>query len=125
MSEFVTICALDDLVVELGVAALLPRVDESKAPVQIALFRMVDDTVYAVQQHDPYADSNVLARGLVGTHSDEKLGLTDEPVLSSPMYKQVWSLRDGRCLDAQNKEPKDIQAFEARVVDGQVQVAKA
>ncbi len=122
-TPFVTVCRLDDLVKELGVAALLPGADDGDPEGrQIALFRMVDDTVYAVQQRDPFAGSNVLARGLVGTHSDGKLGLVDEPVLSSPMYKQVWSLRTGACLDAQGKAPQDIRVYPTRVVDGIVEV---
>lgn len=121
MTNYVEICRLDDLVKELGVAAMLPgsSADDTR---QIALFRMVDDSVFAVQQHDPFANANVLARGLVGTHSDDKLGLIDEPVLSSPMYKQVWSLRTGQCLDAQGKPPRDIRSYPTRVVDGVVQV---
>lgn len=123
--SYVSICRLDDLVKELGVAALLPAsgVTADAEPRQIALFRMVDDTVFAVQQHDPFAHANVLARGLVGTHSDEKLDLHDEPVLSSPMYKQVWSLRTGECLDAQGKQPTGIAVFPTRVVEGVVQVS--
>lgn len=127
-TDFVTVCRLDDLVTELGVAAILPATAagpgaESADGVQVALFRMTDDSVFAVQHHDPFADANVLARGLVGTHSDDKLGLVDEPVLSSPMYKQVWSLRTGACLDAQGKPPQDIAVYPTRVVDGVVQVA--
>lgn len=121
---YVPVCRLDDLVKELGVAALLPASGAGDDPegCQIALFRMVDDSVYAVQQRDPFAGSNVLARGLVGTHSDDKLGMVDEPVLSSPMYKQVWSLRTGACLDPQGKAPQDIRVYPTRVVDGVVQV---
>jgi hypothetical protein len=57
----IDICALDDLAPERGTAAIL-------GGTQIAVFRLADDTVRAVQQLDPYSGANVLARGLVGSH---------------------------------------------------------
>lgn len=114
-----TVCRLDDLVVELGVAALLEVEGRQE---QVALFRLADDSVHAVQNLDPFSGATVLARGLVGTHTDEELGLVDEPILSSPMYKQVWSLATGECLDAQGKEPLPITVYPVEVVDGEVRV---
>lgn len=90
------VCALDALVPERGAAALVDGV-------QVALFRLDDGTVLAVQNRDPFAGANVVARGIVGT-------LGDAPTVTSPMHKQVWDLRSGECLDTGGKTPKDASA---------------
>lgn len=105
------ICALSDLVVERGSAALLDGV-------QVALFRMPDDTVHAVQQRDPFSGANVMSRGIVGTRAGV-------PTLASPMYKQVFDLGTGRCLDAIGRAPRpglaaDLATWEVAVRDGVV-----
>jgi nitrite reductase (NADH) small subunit len=117
MSAWVPVCRLADLAVERGAAALLATADE---PEQIALFRMIDDEVLAVQQLDPYSGANVMARGIVGTRGGE---LT----VAGPVYKQVFSLRTGRCLDAAGYTPRyglpgDLTTYPAQVVDGVVMV---
>ena len=79
---------LDRLVPERGAAVL---VDGH----QVALFRVdVDgvDTVYAVSHRDPFSGANVMARGIVGS-SGERV------TVASPMYKQVFDLTTGHCLD--------------------------
>ncbi|MEV7971816.1 nitrite reductase small subunit NirD [Cellulomonas sp. NPDC089187] len=106
--ETVRVCALDDLVPERGVGAL---VGEHR----IALFRLSDDRVLAVQQRDPFSGANVLSRGIVGDADGV-------PIVSSPMYKQVWDLSTGRCLDPVGKEPVDLRAYPVQVVDGNVLV---
>jgi nitrite reductase (NADH) small subunit len=95
------VCRLGDLAPERGAAALVG--DE-----QVALFRLVDGTVRAVQQRDPYSGAHVLARGIVGTRGDA-------PTLASPMYKQVWDLRTGRCLDAVGRAPVDLRTWDVRL----------
>lgn len=87
------VCALDALVPERGAAALVDGV-------QVALFRLADDTVLAVQNRDPFSGANVVARGIVGS-------VGDTPTVTSPMHKQVWDLRTGECLDTGGKTPKD------------------
>ena len=54
------VCRLSDLAPERGAAALLPDGE------QVAVFRLVDDRVLAVQQHDPFSDAHVISRGIVG-----------------------------------------------------------
>ena len=103
------VCVLGDLLPERGAAALLDGV-------QVALFRTHDDHVYAVQQLDPYSAANVMSRGIVGSRGDV-------PTVASPMYKQVFDLRTGACLDAAGKEPKPLRSYPAAVVDGVVRVA--
>ena len=102
------VCVLADLSPERGAAALLDGV-------QVALFRTHDDQVYAVQQLDPYSAANVMSRGIVGSRGDV-------PTVASPMYKQVFDLRTGECLDAVGKEPKPLQSYAVTVVDGVVSV---
>ncbi len=107
----VRVCALADLLPERGAAALVDGV-------QVAVFRLLDDTVRAVGQRDPFSGANVMSRGIVGT----RLG---EPTVASPMYKQVFSLDTGRCLDTLGYEPvggadPDLPVWRARVVDGDV-----
>ena len=109
----VAVCALRDLAVERGVAALV-------GDQQVALVRLADDTVHAVSQRDPFSGANVMSRGIVGTRRGE-------PTLASPMYKQVFSLRTGSCLDAAGRQPlegssPDLRSWAVEVRDGIVHV---
>jgi nitrite reductase (NADH) small subunit len=113
------VCRLSDLAPERGAAALLADGD------QIALFRLVDDRVLAVQQHDPFSDAYVISRGIVGSRRVEE---ADVPTIASPMYKQVFALDTGSCLDVAGKAPArglapDLRTWPVRVRDGFVEVA--
>jgi nitrite reductase (NADH) small subunit len=83
--RWVAICQLDDLEPERGVAAIVDGV-------QVAVFRLHDGRLAALDHRDPFSGANVLARGLVGTRGDVS-------TVASPMYKQVFDLRSGVCLD--------------------------
>ena len=107
-TTWTAVCTVDDLPRERGAAALVGRT-------QVALFRTFDDTVYAVQQLDPFSGANVMSRGIVGTRGGV-------PTVASPMYKQVFDLRTGECLDAVGKEPQRLRTFAVQVVDGVVSV---
>jgi nitrite reductase (NADH) small subunit len=99
------VCRYDVLVPERGVAALV-------GDVQIALFRTHDGLVFAVGNHDPFSGANVMSRGIVGSRGDV-------PTVASPMFKQVFDLRTGRCLD----DPAvSLPVYQVEVVDGQVVV---
>ena len=77
---------------------------------QIAVFRLDDDRVYAVDNHDPFSRANVLSRGIVGD-------LRGELVVASPVYKQHFSLVSGRCLE----DPAvGVAVFPARLEGGMV-----
>jgi nitrite reductase (NADH) small subunit len=102
----VTVCAYDALLPERGVAALIGQR-------QIALFRTHDGTVYAVDNHDPFSGANVMSRGIVGSRGDV-------PTVASPMFKQVFDLRTGICLDDPDVT---IPTYGVLVVDGQVTVS--
>ncbi|WP_372440581.1 nitrite reductase (NAD(P)H) small subunit [Cellulomonas dongxiuzhuiae] len=125
-TTWLTVCRLRDLAYERGAAALVPD-EVAGRPVltQVALFRLLDDSVLAVQQHDPFSDAHVIARGIVGTR---RVGDDDVPTVASPMYKQVFDLRTGVCLDPAGKEPvtgraPDLRTWAVEVVDGDVRVA--
>lgn len=79
------VCALEDIWPNTGVCALV----EGR---QIAIFRMHDDVLYAIDNHDPHSGANVLARGIIGD-------LGGEPVVASPIYKQHYQLRTGICVE--------------------------
>lgn len=59
---------------------------------QVAVFRLDDDSVYAISNHDPFSRANVLSRGIVGD-------VKGELVVASPVYKQHFSLASGLCLE--------------------------
>ncbi|WP_169582326.1 MULTISPECIES: nitrite reductase small subunit NirD [Microbacterium] len=110
---WVRVCALEDLEVERGRAALL-------GGTQIALFLLRGDDgrpgrVHAVSNFDPYSRANVISRGIVGTRQDA-------PTVASPMYKQVFDLRTGICLDTQGKQPAALGVWPVAVRDGEVLV---
>ncbi len=102
------ICRVDDLLVERGAAAL---VDGR----QIALFRTYDGRLFATDQIDPFSGAAILSRGIVG----DRGGV---PTVASPMYKQVFDLRTGACLDTQGKEPQSLGVHPVAVDDGVVLV---
>ncbi|MGW9156039.1 MULTISPECIES: nitrite reductase small subunit NirD [unclassified Microbacterium] len=104
----VRVCALNDLEVERGRAALF-------GTVQIALFLLADGTVHAVSNLDPYSGAHVMSRGIVGTRGDV-------PTLASPMHKQVFDLRTGECLDTQGKAPAALRVWDVTVREGQIEL---
>lgn len=108
-ASWTPVCRYADLEPERGVAALVHGA-------QVALFRLHDGTLAAVDHRDPFSGANVLARGLVGTCGDVA-------TVASPMYKQVFDLRTGVCLD----DPSvGVRVHEVRVDDaGTVLVAVA
>ncbi|WP_418276320.1 nitrite reductase small subunit NirD [Isoptericola jiangsuensis] len=112
------VCRLDDLVPERGAAALLRR--EDGTDVQVAVFRLLDDSVHAVSNFDPYSGAHVMSRGIVGTRGEE-------PTVASPVYKQVFALRSGECLESGGKTSRPghgvhLEHFAAEVRDGVVHV---
>ena len=85
LAEWVKVCRLGDIVPNTGVCALV-------GGRQVAVFRLDDDSVYALSNHDPFSRANVLSRGIVGD-------LRGELVVASPVYKQHFSLTTGQCLE--------------------------
>lgn len=86
MTQWQRVCEVDALVPDRGAAALV-------GDHQIALFRLTgSDEIHAVDHLDPFSHANVMARGLVGSRQGT-------PTIASPMHKQSFDLRTGRCLD--------------------------
>ncbi len=108
-SAWVAVCRVADLEVERGRAAL---VDQT----QIALFLLHDGAIHAVSNLDPYSDAHVISRGIVGSRQGS-------PTVASPMYKQVFDLRTGTCLDTQGKEPLSLRVWPV-AVDGDTVLLK-
>jgi nitrite reductase (NADH) small subunit len=103
--DWVDVCALDDILPDTGVCALLGQR-------QVAIFR-VGDEVFALSNFDPFSKAFVLSRGIVGDRAGA-------PKVASPVFKQSFDLRSGRCLD----DPAvAVPVHPARVQDGRVQVA--
>ncbi|SDC13656.1 assimilatory nitrite reductase (NAD(P)H) small subunit [Sanguibacter gelidistatuariae] len=109
MTSWTAVCAMDDLLPELGAGAMVDGV-------QVALFRLADDRVLAIHQRDPYSGANVLSRGIIGSRGDVA-------TVTSPMYKQVWNLATGECLDPVGKDPVDLRTCAVEVTGGQVRVS--
>ena len=85
MSDWIPVCRLKDIVPNTGVCALVHGQ-------QVAVFRLEDDQLFAVDAWDPFSKANVIPRGIVGD-------LKGEIVVASPVYKQHFSLTSGRCLE--------------------------
>ena len=85
VSEWVAVCRLNEIVPNTGVCALV-------GGRQVAVFRLDDDSVYAIENHDPFSRANVLSRGIVGD-------LKGELVVASPVYKHHFSLATGQCQE--------------------------
>lgn len=102
---WVSVLAEEDMPVDMGVPAL---VDDSP----VAVFRLNCGATYAVSNIDPRTGSSVIARGIVGSRGDV-------PTVASPLYKEVFNLRTGVCLD---DPAKVLTPYQVRVADGMVQV---
>lgn len=99
------VCHLDDILPNTGVGALLHGR-------QIAIFRLEDDSVYAIDNFDPHSQANVLSRGIVGC-------MQNKPMVASPIYKQHFRLSDGLCLE----DPEmSVTAHNAQLNKGVIKV---
>lgn len=105
LKNWTAVCSLDDIVPNSGVCALI-------SGQQVAVFRVSDDRVYALSNHDPFSKANVLSRGIVGD-------IKGELVVASPVYKQHFSLATGQCIE---DEVVKVTSFAARVSNGTVEV---
>ena len=94
------VCRLEDILPTAGVCALVAgeqvaifRVGDEVFAIdqQLLVFRRIGDHV-AIGNRDPFSGANVLSRGIVGD-------LNGELVVASPVYKQHFSLRTGRCIE--------------------------
>lgn len=103
------VCSRHDLVANSGTVALVDGA-------QIALFFLPDaeeQTLYAIDNHDPKSGANVIGRGIVG-HMDGDL------VVASPLYKQHFRLSDGRCLEYPEHQ---LRTWRARFNGDSIEIA--
>ncbi|GLZ85701.1 nitrite reductase small subunit [Metapseudomonas resinovorans] len=87
-SRWQAVCGRQDLVPNSGVVAWVSNI-------QVALFYLKGEEgeqLFAVQNHDPLAQANVIGRGIIGH-------LGGDLVIASPLYKQHYRLEDGSCLE--------------------------
>lgn len=104
---WVPVCAADDLIANIGVCA---QIQDR----QVAVFKLQsgdDINLYAIDNFDPFSQANVLSRGIVGD-------LKGCDVVASPIYKQHFDLKTGRCLE----EDVTIPAYKVRENNGKIEV---
>ena len=103
---WVDVCSVDDLIDNSGVCAL---VEET----QVAIFYMPEDNaVFAINNYDPFSLINILSRGLIGD-------IQGEPMVSSPIYKQHFSLKTGVCFE---DETVKVDSYGVRIEGSRVEV---
>ncbi len=103
------ICHLDAIVPNAGRCALVKGE-------QIAIFRVKkngNDALYAVHNHDPFSQANVISRGIVGS-IDGKI------VVASPIYKQHFCLKTGSCLE---DDTAQLKTYPVRIENNRVQLS--
>ncbi|OUS01869.1 hypothetical protein A9Q90_09770 [Gammaproteobacteria bacterium 54_18_T64] len=106
------ICAVQDLPVDAGIAALLHA--DTPEETQIALFRTsVNDAVYAISNFDPFSEANVLARGILCSFGEQI-------AVASPVLKEHFDLITGQCFE---DDSVSIATFPVKLDDGNVFVA--
>jgi nitrite reductase (NADH) small subunit len=107
-AHWTAICRYDDLIPERGVAALVDGA-------AVAVFRTHDGRLYALSNLDPFSNASVLSRGIVGDRGGR-------PTVASPIYKQVFELATGICLD---DRAVSVRTYPVRLLDGVVEVCSA
>jgi nitrite reductase (NADH) small subunit len=106
-TQWISVCALDDILPDTGVCALI---DDR----QIAVVRLGDGRVFAVDNFDPFSKAFVISRGIVGC----ALG---RPKIASPIYKQTFDLETGACFEHPHIR---LPTYPCRVVHGVVHVGR-
>ena len=101
---WIAICALDGIVPDTGVCALV-------AGRQVAIFR-VGEAAYALDNRDPFTGAQVLSRGLV-------TGRGGTLAVASPLHKQRFALGTGVCVEDGTTR---VEIYRCRVRDGIIEV---
>lgn len=104
MSDFQTVCSVDNLVMNSGVNALIN--DQ-----QIAIFYINGD-VFAIGNYDPIGKANVMSRGMTGS-------MGETLVVASPLYKEHYSLSTGVCIE---DESVSVPVYDAKIENSMVLV---
>lgn len=108
MSQWADICSVNDILPNMGRCALF----EGK---QVAIFKVAskEEQYFAIENFCPFAEANVLSRGLVGS-------VGEKIVVASPIYKQHFCLETGQCIE---EEEVSVKTFAVRIEGGKVQLA--
>lgn len=103
------ICPANDLTANGGICAQL----NDK---QVAIFFCKrNNKLYAVDNHDPFGQANVLSRGLIGSTGEITY-------VASPLLKQRFDLATGECLDSPVHK---LETFDVRIEGDMVQLKEA
>lgn len=109
VANWTAICSAEDLIPNVGVCA---KVNNK----QIAVFMLAladgEQQLFAIDNHDPKSNANVLSRGIVGD-------LKGHLVVASPLYKNHYDLTTGQCLE----EDYSIPVYAVRNTNGMIEVA--
>ncbi|CAK7192136.1 Nitrite reductase (NADH) small subunit [Commensalibacter sp. Nvir] len=106
MTQWISICKIDDILPETGICALV-------GDNHVAIFRPnADNTLYAISNIDPFAQASVLSRGLIVEHQHELW-------VASPLKKQHFRLKDGYCLESQTHS---VKSYIIRVHQNKVEI---
>ncbi|MFQ1017584.1 nitrite reductase small subunit NirD [Gilliamella sp. BG7] len=109
MSQWITICKLDEILPGTGVCALVGND-------HVAIFRPYNNAeLYAISNIDPFAKASVLSRGIIAEHENELW-------VASPLKKQRFRLKDGYCFE---DEQYSILHYEVDVNDGGIVQVKS
>ncbi|QUM83315.1 MULTISPECIES: nitrite reductase small subunit NirD [unclassified Moritella] len=107
MTNWTPIIAKDKLTPDTGVCAL---VNDKQVAI---FFDRKTDQLFAIDNYCPASKANVLSRGLITS-------VKDVLTVSSPLYKEHFSLITGVCLE---NETLSVPVYEIRVTDGIVEVS--
>ncbi len=103
--NWTTVCQIDQILPNTGICALV-------AGQQVAIFRVGESEVYAIDNYDPFSKAFVLSRGIVG----DRNGI---PKVASPIYKQNFNLITGQCFD---DETISINTYVVQVINNTIQI---
>lgn len=101
------VCHESELINNIGVCALIGEK-------QVAVFKLSSGDIYAIDNHDPFSDANVLSRGICGD-------VKGQPVVSSPIYKQHFNLITGQCLE---DDSICNSVYQVRVINSVVEISE-
>lgn len=107
LNPWTTVCQLGDILPDTGVCA---RLGER----HVAVFRLADGRLYAIDNIDPKSGASVLSRGLVGN-------LGERTVVASPLYKNHIDLVTGQGVE----DPAlSVATWPVRLQGAQVQLQR-
>ena len=84
------VCDQEDLINNSGVCVLIN--EDTAQEQQVALFKIKDDKLFAINNKCPFGKANVLYRGIL-------CSLEGRYAVASPLYKQHFDLQNGECLE--------------------------